>query len=191
MLLPWRDVKLAIDGRELVINTSLTWLEARTLNLLADGGACLEVGSGYGYSAIVMGRHATSVLAIDPHRELTDSLATMQANLAEAGLTEKVDICALPSRQALPLLWGRGARYDLVFIDGDHHYGEVALDLEHGWPLVSPGGSLAVHDYGEDTCVDVRPAVDEFCRVARPDRTRIVDTLWIATREFEIARPQD
>jgi predicted O-methyltransferase YrrM len=183
MLLPWRDVALRIDDeREPVIHTSLTSREARTLAALADGGVCLEIGSAYGYSAIVIGQRAKSVLAIDPHRALAGSLTAMKDNLAEAQMAEKVAICTLPSRQALPPLLGRDVRYDLVFVDGDHHYDEVAFDLEHGWRLVRPGGNLAVHDYGEDTCRDVLAAVDDFYESTRPPRTRIVDTLWIATR---------
>lgn len=183
MLLPWRDVRFqTLDGQELVINTSLTWRETRTLAALAADRSCLEVGSAYGYSAIIMGQRAASVVAVDPHRELQGSLSMMKANIAEAEMGEKIEIQTQTSRQALPFLLGRGARYDLVFIDGDHHLSEVSFDLDYGWRLLKPGGSLAVHDYREDTCVDVLPAVEEFYKTTRPRRTRIVDTLWIATR---------
>ena len=35
---------------------------------------------------------------------------------------------------------------DLVFLDADHRYEPVQKDIASYWPLVSPGGILAIHD---------------------------------------------
>jgi len=180
MLLPWRDIRLRLaGGREVVVPTSLTDHEAAMLAALADDGVCLEVGSAYGYSAIVIAESAKSLHAIDPHREL-NSFARMRANLEAAGVAGRVRISRATNREVLPELLD--STYDLVFIDGNHARPDITFDLAHGWRLLKPGGHLAVHDYGEDTCPDVRPAVESFRDTMYPADTRIVDTLWVATR---------
>lgn len=178
MLLPWRDVPLAVNGRELAINTSITEGEAAALAELATDGGCVEIGSAYGYSAIVMAQRARSVVAIDPHHQL-DSFATMQDNLASAGVADKVRIWLANSGDALPQL--PSDTYDLVFVDGDHHHSQVTFDIAHGWRAVRPGGHLAVHDYGEDTCTGVLPAVDAFRHAVQLEEMT-VDTLWVAAK---------
>lgn len=35
---------------------------------------------------------------------------------------------------------------DLIFIDADHQYGPVKKDVQKYWPLLAPGGILAMHD---------------------------------------------
>jgi predicted O-methyltransferase YrrM len=39
-----------------------------------------------------------------------------------------------------------GAPYDFVFVDGDHHYDMVLRDVLAYWPLLRPGGIMALHD---------------------------------------------
>lgn len=38
------------------------------------------------------------------------------------------------------------ARYDLLFIDGDHTYDSVKADWVNYWPMVAEGGLVAFHD---------------------------------------------
>lgn len=66
------------------------------------------------------------------------------------------------SRALLPKLINAGAKFELVFVDGDHRFASVKTDLLHAEALLNAGGVLAVHDYGEDTCPDVRTAVDSL-----------------------------
>lgn len=40
---------------------------------------------------------------------------------------------------------------DVVYIDGDHTYEGVKLDIEVWWPKVKPGGFLCGHDYCKGT----------------------------------------
>lgn len=51
--------------------------------------------------------------------------------------------------------------FDYVYIDGDHEYEAVKLDLILWWPKVKAGGILAGHDVGDP---EVSKAVDEFIK---------------------------
>jgi predicted O-methyltransferase YrrM len=54
------------------------------------------------------------------------------------------------------------ASFDGAFIDGDHSRLGVLRDAYHASRLVRMGGWLAFHDWDEDTCPEVRPAIEEF-----------------------------
>ena len=171
MRLPWRDV--AIDGGR-PISTSLTAAEAAMLSRLAAGRVVLEIGSAYGYSTIVMAKVAEQVIAVDPHEghgALPGSLERMRANLA-AYHAGNVTMVLEPSAWALRALGAAGARFGLVFIDGDHRADALAADLLGARALLSPSGQFAVHDHGEDTCPDVAPVLDAF------SPGQVTDTLW-------------
>jgi predicted O-methyltransferase YrrM len=158
MLLPWRPV--ALDGGPEIL-TSVTERETEVLRRLAAGaGEALEVGSAYGYSAIVMARAGARVTAVDPHAgELPGSLGIMQGNL-QAYQANTVTVSVGTSQEVLPRLplgW-----FGLVFVDGDHTEATVAHDVEWAWKLLRPGGVLAAHDWDEGTCPGVRAALDRL-----------------------------
>lgn len=54
---------------------------------------------------------------------------------------------------------------DYGYLDADHHYNHVRTDLEKLYPLISPGGIIAGHDYNGDWINEVRPAVTEFAYI--------------------------
>jgi len=166
--LSWRDVSLG-DGP--AISTSLTPAESDELRRLATGADVLEVGSAFGYSAILMAlAGARSVIAVDPHVWL-DSWATMVANVEAYGVADRVTIWRGDSQTLLPTL---GAAFDLVWIDGDHEASAVARDVELARAVLRPTGTLACHDYDEATCPGVRAALDAW----KPP-PRLVDTLAV------------
>lgn len=168
MKLEWRPVA---PGDGPAISTSLTAAESDELRRLAAGADVLEIGSAYGYSAIVMAlAGARSVTAVDPHVWL-DSWPEMLANVEAYGVADRVTILRAASREALPTL---GAAFDLVWIDGDHEATAVELDVSWGRRLLRPTGTLACHDYGEDTCPGVRWALDAW-KVP----PKLVDTLAV------------
>jgi len=47
--------------------------------------------------------------------------------------------------------WFRGEQVDFLFIDGDHSYDGVTMDLALFGPLVQPGGIVAFHDIVPDS----------------------------------------
>jgi len=166
--LEWRDVVLR-EGSP-AISTSLTLAETEELRRLATGKDVLEIGSAYGYSAIVMALAGARVTAVDPHQQL-GSLGPMTANVLAYAVASQVDIRAGEAQRILPHLQ---AEFDLVFIDGDHAAAAVARDVTMSRDLLRHTGTLVCHDYDEDTCPGVREALDAW-KVP----PRLVDTMAI------------
>lgn len=156
--LVWRDVA---PGPGPAINTSITERETDVLRRLAADADVLEIGSAYGYSAIVMALAGARVTAVDPHTG-HHSFGTMHANLAVYGVADQVEVICGRSQDVLPELHDADLRYDLVFIDGDHTADVVEHDVVWALRLLKPGGTLACHDYDEITCPGVRVALDKL-----------------------------
>ena len=172
MKLEWRDVA---PGDGPAISTSLTLAETDELRRLATGADVLEIGSAYGFSTVVLGQVARSVVAVDPHQWL-NSFGTLLENLNAYGITSRavVQIRRSDSWTVLPELRAEGWKFDLVWIDGDHAVHAVAHDVGLARLLLRPGGTLACHDYDEDTCPGVREALDAWKPPAK-----LIDTLAI------------
>lgn len=51
---------------------------------------------------------------------------------------------------------------DLIFIDGDHRYEEVKIDITIATRFINPDGIIAGHDYSHGTWPGVKQAVDEM-----------------------------
>ena len=170
-MLTWKPTRL--DGH--LIDTSLTTGETAELRRLAAGKRVLEIGSGYGYSAIAMAQVAECVTAIDPHAgELPDSLTVMLDNLVLYDVADKVTIVREYSQTALPDLLARGHRYGFVFIDGNHGE-QVENDVNLSRRLLEPGGCFAVHDYLEEDFAEIARVLNALPFAP----LKIVDTLWI------------
>jgi predicted O-methyltransferase YrrM len=127
---------------------------------LAPPATVVEIGSYRGRSAIVLARAAAegvAVIAIDPHagndrgpREIHGTAAEGEAdheaflaNLAAAGVGERVRHVRLPSQEALGAVEGA---VDLLYVDGAHRYGPARADLKRWGDRVRPGGTMLVHD---------------------------------------------
>jgi protein-L-isoaspartate O-methyltransferase len=178
MHLPWHPVQLAPGGPP--VSTSITDAEAAELGRLAEGVRVLEVGSAFGFSACAMAlAGAESVTAVDPHQQLA-SLGTMMENLGGYGVSGKVEVVTEISQTALPMLVAIGARFGLVFVDGDHSEAGAGFDIDMALKLLDPGGVLAVHDYHETCCCpEVRLAVDR--RFPGAAGAAVTDTLFVVT----------
>ena len=159
MLLNWRPVAPGnLPGP--TISTSLTVAETAELARLAEDAEVLEIGSAYGYSACVMALAGAHVTAVDPHAQLA-SFLPMVANLTAYGVVGAVDILQTDSG-IMANLYEQGIRFDLIWVDGDHSTEAVAHDVAWAVKLLRPTGTLACHDYHEDTCPGVAQALDAW-----------------------------
>lgn len=112
----------------------------------------VEVGLGYGISALFVcagllanddgdARHTV----IDPHQH-TEFADIGREFLEEAGVSGLVDFYAEESQIVLPRLLGERRTFDLAFVDGNHRFDGVFLDLVYLGRLVRPGGIVFVDD---------------------------------------------
>jgi MMP 1-O-methyltransferase len=91
---------------------------------------------------------------VDPGTGRIDTLPSLRATLAAAGLEEHV-IVVVGRSADVARLWG--TPLGLVFIDGGHTEAAAVTDYE-GWaPWVTPGGALAIHDVFPDPADGGRP----------------------------------
>jgi len=138
----------------------------------AARGPVLEIGSYCGKSTIYLAAAASAVgqvvVTVDHHRGSEehqpgweyhdrglvdpatgrlDTLPSLRATLASAGLEDHVVVVVGRSAD-VARLWG--TPLGLVFIDGGHTDAAAIADYE-GWaPWVAPGGALAIHDVFPD-----------------------------------------
>lgn len=157
------------------ILTAISRDEAAKLRKLARRAYVLEVGSAYGYSAILMARAGARVLTVDAHEGENDgSLAVLDANVRACGVSGSVWPVTGRSEAVLDFLLHAGARFDGVFVDGGAE--QTAIDASCGWAMLREGGWLARHDYGELRAAEVAKHLDALFPDG-PDE--VVRTLWI------------
>ena len=113
----------------------------------------IEIGLGYGLSALFIGEAlllggdaSARHVVLDPHQTTRFADCGLQF-LDEAGLGELVEFHAEESQIALPRLLAEGLSFDFAFVDGNHRFDRVFLDLIHLGRLVRPGGIVFVDDY--------------------------------------------
>ena len=88
---------------------------------------------------------------------------TFLSNVVAKDLQDYVIPLPMDSLSASRLLEFHRVRPEIIHIDGCHEYGSVALDIQHYWPLVAPGGTLIGDDYRESgPWPGVRKAFDEY-----------------------------
>ncbi len=111
-----------------------------------------ETGLGYAVSTLFIcegllangpdGRH----VAIDPHLP-TGHAGEGLATLAEAGARELVEFYDEGSEVVLPRLLAEGRRFDLAFVDGNHRFEGVFLDLIYAGRLLGERSVVFVDDH--------------------------------------------
>jgi predicted O-methyltransferase YrrM len=91
---------------------------------------------------------------VDPATGRLDTLPSLRATLAAAGLED--DVVVVVGRSAdVARLWA--TPLGLVFIDGGHTEAAAVTDYESWAPWVAPGGALAIHDVFPDPADGGRP----------------------------------
>jgi predicted O-methyltransferase YrrM len=121
----------------------------RDLAIAEGAERTIEVGLALGISALFLcqavlprgGRH----VAIDPFQAESWNGAGLRT-LRDAGVDELVEVIEEESQLALPRLVAEGREFDFAFVDGDHRFEGVFLDLYFMTRLVRPGGLVVVDD---------------------------------------------
>jgi hypothetical protein len=187
MRLEWRDTTF-LGGASL--RTSITEDETRELQRLAEGKRVLEIGTGFGYSAIAMALGGAAVVdTVDPHTYLTrnhpndgpraaESEQVLHENLRAYDISN-INVHVFRSDQILSRLQ-KG--YDLVFIDADHGDDSVRHDLDVALKMLAGNGVIACHDYDEETCPGIRNALVEHFSGGS---YHVIDTLYVREVEGE------
>jgi predicted O-methyltransferase YrrM len=113
----------------------------------------IEIGLGYGISALFIGEALLSTgdadarhVVLDPYQATRFSDCGLQF-LDEAGLGTLVEFHAEESQIALPRFLTEGRTFDLAFVDGNHRFDGVFLDLVYLGRLVRAGGIVFLDDY--------------------------------------------
>ena len=146
-----------VEGWMTDAQAHVLWKRAAALEAPAT---VVEIGSYRGRSAILLAGAAAdgvAVVAIDPHagndrgpQQIHGSAGEGQAdheafmaNLARAGVGERVRHVRRPSQEALDAVDGP---VDLLYVDGAHRYRPARDDIERWGARVRPGGTLLIHD---------------------------------------------
>jgi len=109
---------------------------------LSGAKRLLEIGTFTGYSALCM----ASAMSEDGHLTCCDIdesyTAIARRYWAEAGLTERIELCLAPALETLSRLERDGleGRFELIFIDADK--ANYPAYLEHALNLLRPGGLI-------------------------------------------------
>jgi predicted O-methyltransferase YrrM len=122
--------------------------------VLSEGATrTIEIGLGYGISALhvcegLLGNadSAARHVVLDPNQATRFANCGLQF-LEEAGVAGMVEHHAEASEIALPRFLGEDRRFHLAFVDGNHRFDGVFLDLVYLGRLVRPGGIVFVDDY--------------------------------------------
>jgi predicted O-methyltransferase YrrM len=113
----------------------------------------IEIGLAYGLSTLYIcdgllrsGRPDARHLALDPFQSTRFANCGLQA-LREAGVTSLVEHHAAISQIALPAFLEQGRHFDLAFVDGNHRFDFVFLDLFFLGRLLPRGCVVLLDDY--------------------------------------------
>lgn len=118
----------------------------------------IEIGLGYGISALYIceglvanGHPDSRHVAIDPYQmsgpDGRGFASCALQFLEEAGVMAMVEHHEDESQIALPRLLAEGRTFDLGFVDGNHRFDRVFLDLYYLGRLVRRGGIIILDDY--------------------------------------------
>ncbi len=118
--------------------------------------ATLEVGLAWGLSTLHIFQALAENGAAAPHHVIMDPFqhslfhnAALRV-LRELGLERAVEFYSQPSGLVLPRLVSEGRQFDFAFIDGDHRFDAVLVDLFYVDQLLKPGGVTVFDDMSWD-----------------------------------------
>ena len=113
----------------------------------------IEIGLAYAYSTLhvceallINGNPTARSVAIDPN-QLTGYASAGLRVLDHAGVADLVEFHPEESQQALPGFIKDGRCFDLAFVDGNHRFDYVFVDLFFLRRLLRKGGVVILDDY--------------------------------------------
>lgn len=118
-----------------------------------SGGHILEIGSEHGMSASILRTYSprdAMITCVEP-----DLNAMFEQNLREANLFYNLTWFKDTS-DAFFKAHG-DLQFDLIFIDGDHHYEQVLRDIEHAFDAIKDTGTIILHDVAVQTNTQPHP----------------------------------
>jgi predicted O-methyltransferase YrrM len=122
--------------------------------ILREGASrTIEIGLAYGFSALYIceglirsGQPDARHVVLDPFQAGRFASCGLQV-LEEAGVTPLVEYHDAMSQLALPAFLREGRRFDLAFVDGNHRFDAVFLDLFYLGRLLPKGAIVLLDDY--------------------------------------------
>lgn len=146
-----------------MINIQMSQIEQNYLfdciRLVPENSIIVEIGTLFGGSAEILYRASkeknNKIFTIDSYELGSTSMENTKMNLQNAGCEGLTVIQGLSSDVAKD--WK--ASIDCLFIDGDHQYESVKLDIESWLSKVKMGGMVLFHDY--ESWLGVTQAVNE------------------------------
>lgn len=137
----------------------------RDLLIREKAHTVIEIGLAYGNSALAIGEALVTNAGPGSHHLIIDPAQTAVWNnagckvLMAAGLSSISTLLEEQSQVALPRLLADGTRADAAFVDGDHKFHSIFVDLYYLGKIVRPGGLIVV----DDLCLpSVRSAAHYF-----------------------------
>ncbi len=113
----------------------------------------IEIGLGYGLAALFAcegllanGDPTPRHVVLDPNQATRFANCGLQV-LDDAGVAKLIEFHPEASETALPRFLSEGRRFDLAFIDANHRFDGIFLDLIYLGRLIRRGGILFVDDY--------------------------------------------
>ena len=113
----------------------------------------IEIGLAFGFSALhicegllLTGHPDPKHVILDPWQSSGYADRGLDI-LEEAGVKPFVEFHGEPSQLALPQFLREGRQFDLAFVDGNHRFDAVFLDLYYLGHLVRKGGIILLDDF--------------------------------------------
>lgn len=111
--------------------------------------SCLEIGTEFGRATMVLADVSERVVTVDIRRDEA---------VGKYCKSKNVDIIRTDSRK---MGWKKLGKFDLIFIDGDHHYDVILSDTKNSLSVLKDDGTIVWHDVTSDYryCWDVLGAI--------------------------------
>ena len=156
------------------------------------------MGLGYGVSTLfildgLLGRGIDSPrhAAIDPNQATRFANCGLQV-VAQAGASDLLEFHDKPSEIVLPQLLDAGRLFDVAFIDGNHRFDGVFVDLIYLGQLVKPGGVIFLDDYQLPAVAKaVAFATSNLRWAVEEDRQAAPEREWVVLRTADPPRRRD